>query len=120
MDIETEKKRGLLLTFWLIVMLITNAGVAITYLLGSGLIAFISPNVPLWAIYVFGISCAFNVVFTIFLFLWKKWAFFAYCGMAGIAFVINLAIGIGLSSILGLVGPIILYLILRPKWNLLV
>ena len=50
--------------------------------------------------------------------MWKKWAFFAFCGIAGIAFVINLVIRGGFSSILGLLGPIILYLIMRPKWDL--
>jgi len=120
MNGTTEKKRGALLTIWLILMLLANAGTALTYLLDGGFITAFLPTIPSWAIYTLGIFALLNVVFTIFLFMWKKWAFFAFCGSAGIIFVINVVIGIGIvSTLLGLIGPVILYLILRSKWNLL-
>lgn len=116
---ETEKKRGVLLTLWLILMFVFNGLTALLYLLGGGFIASVLPTIPMWAIYSFGIFSLLNFVFTIFLFIWKKWAFFAFCGSAGIIFIINLVIGIGIvSTLLGLIGPVILYLILRSKWNL--
>jgi len=115
----TEKKRGALLTIWLILMLLANAGTALGYLLEGGFITAVLPTIPSWAIYVLGVVTLLNVVFTIFLFMWKKWAFFALCGTAGLAFVINLIIGMGFYSVFGLLGLIILYLILSPKWNLL-
>ena len=119
MNGTTEKKRGALLTIWLILMLLANAIVALGYLLGGGAIIARFPTIPSWAIYVLGIGAIINVILTIFLFMWKKWAFFAFCGVAGIAFIINLVIGIGIvSAILGLLAPIILYLIMRPKWDL--
>jgi len=116
---NTTKKRGALLTIWLILMLIANTGTVITYLLGGEFITSVLPTIPSWSIYALTIFGLLNVLFTIFLFMWKKWAFFAFCGSAGIIFVINLIIGMGFSSILGLGGPIILYLILRSKWKLL-
>jgi hypothetical protein len=119
-DITKEKERGTLLTIWLFLMLISNAACALIYfLIVSGLITTESA-MPFWVFYVFGIACSLNVIFTIFLFKWKKWAFFAFCGMAAIAFVINIAIGINIIlAFCGLLGPLILYLLLKPKWELL-
>lgn len=115
---ETEKKRGILLTAWLILMLLANAGVAIIYFLFSGLVIALIPTMS-WVIYIVGFLSLLNIVFTIFLFKWKKWAFFAFCAMAGIMFVINILIGTGISSVLGFLGPVILWLLLRSKWNYL-
>lgn len=117
---EESKKRGTLLTIWLILMLITNAGAALTYLLWNSAIIAAFPNTPPWIFYIYGILALANVIFTVFLFMWKKWAFFAFCGIAGIAFILNLIIGLGIiTSIFGLAGLVILYLILRSKWSLL-
>jgi uncharacterized membrane protein len=117
--VELEKKRGVLLTAWLILMLIASAGSAIFYFLFGSFITAVLPTIPSWALYALGIGSALNVVFTIFLFKWKKWAFFAFCGMGGIVFVINIVIGLGITSISGLLGLVILWLLLRPKWNYL-
>lgn len=118
---EMKKKRGGLLTAWLILMLIANAGIAVFYLLIFPLssIAFKNPP-PYWSFPALGIMGILNFVFTIFLFKWKKWAFFAFCVMTGITFVINnVVINMDLFSIFGLLGPVILYLLLRSKWNYL-
>lgn len=114
-----EKKRGAILTIWLVLMLIANAGTALYYFLFGSLVTTVLPTIPSWAIIVLGVLSLLNVIFTVFLFMWKKWAFFAFCGTAGIALVINIVIGMGIASILGLLGPVILYLLLRSKWNYL-
>jgi len=116
-----EKDRGVLLTLWLILMLIFNTGTALMYLfLGQAIISAFPKAIPFWIVYIFIILSFANLLFTIFLFMWKKWAFFAFCASAIIIFLINISIGLGIfTSILGLTGVIILYLILRPKWNLL-
>ena len=114
------KKRGKLLTFWLVLMLIANAGTALTYLLWNSSIITTYPNVPSWIWYIYGLLGLANVVFTIFLFMWKKWSFFAFCGMAALTFILNLIVGLGIiPAIFGLAGPVILYLIIRSKWSLL-
>lgn len=116
---ETGKKRGALLTIWLIWMLIVNGGVALVFLLGKEFVAKVLPTLPAWAIYTSGILLVFNVIVAIFLFMWKKWAFFAYCGITVISLVIVLITGtFNFSSISGLLGPVVLYLIMRPKWEL--
>ena len=117
-NVAVKKERGALLSFWLVLMLLSNILVTIVYFFDSNFISLMS-DIPVWAVYILGVGAFLNVIFTIGLFAWKKWAFFAFCGMAGIAFVVNIINGVGVVAILGLISPAILYLILRPKWSLL-
>ncbi len=137
---KKENSRGALLTIWLILMLISTILTAASYLIIMAFLALGAPNgsateslgftaavinpiiqsVPSWAVYFLGIFSVLNLIFIILLFKWKKWAFLGLCITAIIVLIVNLAIGTGaLLSFLGLLGPIILYLLLRPKWNLL-
>lgn len=112
--VATKKERGVLLTIWLILMLIGSSFSLLFILFGD-----MSP-IPLWITYTFAILALLNFVFIIFLFMWKKWAFFAFCGSVGIIFIINIITDTGVfSSLSGLLGPLVLYLILKPKWDLL-
>ena len=116
---ETEKKRGALLTIWLVIMLIANFFTALFYLLLNPTIASADPNVASWIFYIYGISGLANFAFVIFLFMWKRWAFYALCGSAMIVFIMNLAIGVGIfAAIFGLAEPVILYLIMKSNWDL--
>src|SRR3989344_3674475 len=116
---ETEKKRGALLTIWLVIMLIANFFTALFYLVLNSTIALAYPSVPSWIVYIYGLFGLANLAFVIFLFMWKRWAFYAFCGSAIIAFIMHLAIGLGIfAAIFGLAGPVILYLIMRSKWDL--
>jgi hypothetical protein len=117
--VETEKKRGAWLTIWLVFMLIVNFFTALTYLVLNKTIASVYPNVALWVWYIYGLVSLANFIFIILLFMWKKWPFYAFCGSAVIAFIMNLAIGLGIvSAVLGLAGPIILYLSMKSRWDL--
>ena len=118
--VKKEKKRGVWLTIWLTFMLIGNLFIALIYLLLSKtVVAPAYPNVALWVWYMYGLLTLENFVFVIFLFMWKKWPFFALCGMAMVAFILNLVIGLGiLDSILGFLGPLILYLSMKSRWDL--
>ena len=117
----TEKNHGILLTIWLFLILIGNFFSSISYLFSISTLASFYPNISPSIFYFLGILTFANVIFVIFLFNWKKWAFFALCGVAVITlmlkiFVIKLGIGTLLS---GLIGILILYLLLKPKWDLL-
>ncbi|NCO96528.1 MAG: hypothetical protein COY38_05245 [Candidatus Aenigmarchaeota archaeon CG_4_10_14_0_8_um_filter_37_24] len=115
-----EKKRGGLLTAWLILMIIANSFTTLTYLFLNSLIIAAFPNVPSSIFYIYGALELANVIFAIFLFKWKKWAFFAFCTSAVIIFIMNVSIGLSIfTALFGLIGIVILYLILKPKWNLL-
>ena len=111
------KKHGVLLTIWMILIIIVNIG-SISGLFWSSAY----PNTPSWLIYVYAISGSANVVFMIFLFMWKKWAFFAYCASVIVVFILNmidLGVGSAGSPLFALAGPLILYWILHSRWNLL-
>jgi hypothetical protein len=117
--VKKEKQRGALLTTWLILMIIANSFSAIFYFFLKGFVSFLLPNIPSGIWYVYGLVSLANIIFAIFLFMWKKWAFFAFCGSAVLAFIMNLSMGVGiLNALFGTLGVIILYLIMRPKWNL--
>jgi hypothetical protein len=115
------KERGALLTVWLVLMLAANVMTTLLYSVivispvGRNLFL---PDIQLWAIYAFISLSLLNLVCVCFLLLWKKWAFFVLCASAGTAFIINLFVGAGAFAFLGLAGVPILYLIMRPKWNL--
>jgi len=117
---EIEKKeRGVWLTIWLTFMLITNFFVALTYFLFNNTIAAAYPTMPIWVWYIYGILALSNFIWVIFLFKWRKWPFFAFCGNTLIALIMNLYIGVDLfTSFFGLIGPIILYLSMRSRWDL--
>jgi hypothetical protein len=120
------KKRGALLTIWLILMLVsyvTSLAILTLWLFFGKYFTANLSELPyaithVWVIYASIIGALLGIVFTIFLFLWKKWAFFAFCGLAGIGFVFNIIQGTSIVlSVLGLLGPVILYLLIRPKWK---
>jgi hypothetical protein len=116
------RERGPLLTVWLVLMLFSNAVTILIYSVLNGSPvgrALLLPFVPAWMIPIFIFMGVLNLVCVCFLFLWKKWAFFALCSSAAIALIINLDIGVGAFSFVGLAGAVMTYLILRPKWNLL-
>jgi len=115
-----SKKRGKLLTYWLVSMLLGNIVIALYYLLWNSAAITVSPNTPSWIFYIYGIIGLANATFTIFLLRWKKWAFFAYCGSATVVAVLNLLVATGTPvATSSLAGPAILYLILRSRWSLL-
>ncbi|MFA7707548.1 MAG: hypothetical protein WCX73_01230 [Candidatus Pacearchaeota archaeon] len=116
---KLEKKRGVWLTIWLIIMLIANFFTALIYLIFTKAMASVYPNVANWVWYVYGLLALVNFIFVIFLFMWKKWPFFAFCGVSIIVFIMNLAIGLDIfSALFGFFGIIVLYLSMKSRWNL--
>lgn len=114
------KERGVLLTVWLALMLAANIITVILYAVSTftpiGRL-FIS-SIASWAVYVFMLLAAWNLVCVCFLFLWKKWAFFGICANAAVGLAVNLLVGVGAFAFVGLSGVVFLYLVLRPKWSL--
>jgi len=117
----TEKNHGTLLTIWLVLILIGNFFSSISYLFSISTFTSIYPNISPGIFYFVGILTFANVICVIFLFNWKKWAFFAFCGVTAIAVILNsfvMTLGIG-PLLSGLIRVLILYLLLKPKWDLL-
>jgi hypothetical protein len=113
------RERGVLLTIWLVIMLVSNAFMALIYFVAKDFLILFNPSLsPLVAIF-FGFFGILNVIFTIFLFKWKKWAFYGFCGTTILSFLINIFTVGGIFSALGLAGPVITYLLLRRNWDLM-
>ena len=113
---ETKQRHGCV-TAWLILMIIANSFTAITYLFMGETISQNLPNsIPqpmMTALAIIGIA---NLTFSIMLFQWKKWAFWAFAGTSIITLGVNLSIGLGIgASLFGLAGAAILYAILQIK-----
>ena len=109
-----EKHRHGCLTAFLIVGIIANIAAALFYSLGSKLVRYNSPNLPAWSLPTLAVIGLCNVVFFIALFLWKKWAFYAFIASAVVTFIINLSIGENpIASLFGLCGVAILYGVLQ-------
>jgi hypothetical protein len=66
--------------------------------------------------YIQALVALINIGLIIFLFMWKKWAFFTFCGIAILASIINIIIG--WNSRQWIMIPIFLYILMLPKWNL--
>jgi len=117
---ETEKKRGPYLILWLVTILIVSGISSLNYFFGWELVK-LPTTTPMWVHYLYGVITLLNFIFIIFLFMWKKWAFFALCADLVLTSIINLTIGINIYAvIISLIGGIgITYLVFRPKWGLL-
>jgi len=108
------KKRHGCLTAWLILMIIANSLAALMYLFGTEMVRRALPNLPGWTFPVLVVFSLFNVVCAVFLFQWKKWAFYGFCLSAAVALVVNMTVGLGiLRSLLGLIGVLLLYAVLQ-------
>jgi len=112
------RRRGGCLTAYLIMIMAVNPLVALLYFFDGSLIREGLPDAPGWSIPVLGILCLFNAGFAVALWLWKKWGFWGFAGTAAVAFVVNIVLGLPLVQVLlGPVGVIILYAVLRPVWD---
>ena len=99
-------------------MMIANSLGAVAYFLMGDLIRSQPPHPPAAAIPVLGAACAANVVLAIAVWRWKKWGVYGFLGMSILAFVANVLMGTPvLNTAFGLLGPVILWLLIRPRWT---
>jgi hypothetical protein len=108
------------LTAYLVLMLLSNLGTAIFGMVSLG--GSTAPRLPHQLILMMVLMALLNFVFTIALFKWKKWGFFGFIGVSIVSFALNIYLGTGLMSLLGLSGIPILYWILhigkeRAAWS---
>ena len=113
-----EKKRGGCITAFLIFMFIVNPLTSIYYIAAGDTVKQAMPNMPDWAIPVLAVFGLINVGFAIAVWNWKKIGIYGFWASAIVILGINLSIGISpVQSLIGLLGPIIITLLVRPKWN---
>jgi hypothetical protein len=110
---QTKQRHGCL-TAYLVFAIIANSATALLYLFGAGAIKRGTPDIPDWAFPVLIVLVLFNLACAIALFRWTKCGFWGLVASAAITLVVNLTIGLGLSSaIVGFLGVILLYGVLH-------
>lgn len=108
-QVPAQKHRHGCLAAYLVLMIVINSVVALTYLLLSK-----DMHIPRWAFPVLILAVAFNVVCAIALFKWKKWGFWGFTASAVTIFLVNLSLGLGAGrALLGFLGLPILYGVLH-------
>lgn len=121
--------RGELLNFFLVAgivgcVLATLGYVAIDLVLltnSTGLGDILSKlSVPLWTLTFYPILAIVNACTLVALYRWRKWGFYVLLTSSLVAFTMNVAIlGLKFEFIAGLLGIVLIYILLRPKWSML-
>jgi hypothetical protein len=110
--------RGGCLTALLVVMLILNGLVVVLYsfCLLSGRV--LLPTAPRWglpALLLFGLV---NVASVVALWRWQRWGLYALTASALVIFGVNLSLGLPIvACVLGLLGPVLAFILVRPVWH---
>lgn len=114
-------ERGSWLTAWLVYIALSNAwGTYRSLDMYWNLVSHRAPNVPHWPFLALGILSSFAIIGVVGLWLWKKWGLFLYLACWASALGVNIFLGVPLwTYLLSLVNVALLYMFLRPRWNLL-
>ena len=115
-NVTSKKNRGILLTAWLY---LTMALFAIASLGSVGLIVAGGLGFPLVLFYVLLLIDILGIIFTYFLFKWKKWALYGIFCIAVLSFIINSVYQERLTFPILIIWFLILILLFRGKINFL-
>jgi hypothetical protein len=113
----SAKQRHGCLTAYLVVMLIANFGVLISYLVikyaPQGSAAGV-PSIPDWAFVTLLTLGTGNIICLVALFRWKIWGFWGFAGLALVTLLVNLQLGFSFAEVVSdLTTIVFLYLVLN-------
>lgn len=112
-----EMPRGGCLTAFLVLMIVANAGTALLYFLNPGPIIAQFPRLGGGPLALLGVGMLLNIVLATLVWQWRRVGVYGFIAVALVVFPINLYVGIPLiRATVGLAGPLILALLVRPKW----
>jgi len=121
LDTPQTKERGVWLSAWLVLMFLSAIWVAYRYI--SIIQEFIDIHSPRFtgilpiALYTLIGLAAVNLVCVVGIWNWRKWGVYGIVATSIVALIINFLIGVPFfASLLGLVGLVILWLLVQPKW----
>ena len=115
---NSSRKRGILLTLWLVFLILAYAVGALRSILVILSITTVPFSVPLWENYESIVIPVLIVVSIIAMLMWKKWGFYMFSAILVLGFAVNLIVGVGVFSFIGLIEIVITYLLLRSSWSL--
>ncbi len=111
-------RRGGCLTTFLILIVIANASAIAVYSSPSIQATQALSSVPRATRQLLSLLNVLNIGFAIALFRWRKWGFYGIAATTIIGLLINLSADVPKGIVVtGLMGPIVLWLLLRPHWN---
>ena len=123
MNDAPDGRRSGCLTAWLLLMILGGLIGALSYLTGGAMVqrgfqqAHVrapSSGVMFWM----ALLSLANVACAVAVWRWKRWGFYAVLAIAVLGIVTNAAIGFSVGTLLfSLIGPAILYFLLRPFWD---
>ncbi len=112
------RKRGWLLSTFLILAFIANPVTAYMYFNHPEIIAGDSIKANDGISIFFGFMCIINVIVASAIWAWRKIGVYSLYLVVLLTFFINLFLGVSLaSSLTGLVGAVIVYFTTRPRWQ---
>lgn len=114
---NTQRNRGGCLTAMLILMMVANPIAAIFYIVAGDLVRRGMPEAPDWIVPVLALASIANLAFAVGTWMWKKWGVYGFCATAVLGFVVNLMAGMGPRAFTGILGPVILFVLVRPLWD---
>ncbi|MBC8162003.1 MAG: hypothetical protein H7Z42_12370 [Roseiflexaceae bacterium] len=119
-EATVEPARSLPLTGWLVFVLLANVWTVYRY----GMIIYdlvdhmVFDGVAQWALPLLATLSVVNVAAVVLLWFWRKVGLYMFVATSVIALVVNSILQVPLTSmLLGLVGLIILWFLLRPHWS---
>lgn len=115
---EPEPQRGGCLTAFLLVMIIANALTALFHLSFPSFVSRHYPGMGRGLVLLLGLGGLLNIVFAILVWQWRRAGVYGLAAIAVLVFPLNLHIGIPvLPAAFGLLGPLILVVLVWPKWT---
>lgn len=112
------KKRGILLTGLLILMFIANPLTTFTYLQNPEAITEVYPALSINLLYFMGLLGVINFALAIAIWCWKKLGVYGFYVSMALAFCINIYAGLGLvSSLMGLIGGVLIFFTTKSRWK---
>lgn len=116
-----ELKRGIALTAFLLMIMLVNPVIVLSYSI------FVLPQVivfptraPLWAVMATIILPVVNIVSARAIWIWKRWGLYSFTVSVILAFIVNLIARSRMGYdriVIGLFGPVLMYFLLRVKWQ---
>ena len=119
-----SKRRGNFLTSLLLLLFLFGIGLffasvalaffQFAYLAGSDLPNAVLSTLPFLFLALLSLGYL-NLVY--YIYHWKKWAFYGFCGVSFLMFVLGLVLGLGVQAFALLSGPILLFWLVMAHWK---
>ena len=112
----TPVTRGGCLSTVLVFVIMANALTSLVYLLLPDRILAGAPGLARWELYALAMLALANVVFAVLIWNWRRIGLWGVIASSLIVFAINMSVHPGPLDFVGLILPLVLAVLLRPRW----